>query len=73
MELPMQGLTPQTLAQINQVGPFGTGDRTRSQSLVSLIQQSLISLKWVKIRIMSNLRLLKKAVTYQLLDLIKAF
>lgn len=26
MELPMQGLTPQTLAQINQVGPFGTGD-----------------------------------------------
>ena len=26
MELPLQGLSPQTLAQINQVGPFGTGD-----------------------------------------------
>ena len=26
MELPMKGLSPQTLAQINQVGPFGTGD-----------------------------------------------
>ena len=26
MELPMHGLSPQTLAQINQVGPFGTGD-----------------------------------------------
>src|SRR5699024_31281 len=23
---PMQGLTPQTLAQINQVAPYGTGD-----------------------------------------------
>lgn len=26
MELQLNGLTPQTLAQINQVGPFGTGD-----------------------------------------------
>lgn len=26
MELPLHGLTPQTLAQINQAGPFGTGD-----------------------------------------------
>ncbi len=26
LELPLNDLTPQTLAQINQVGPFGTGD-----------------------------------------------
>ena len=26
MELPMKDLSPQTLAEINQVGPFGTGD-----------------------------------------------
>lgn len=59
MELPMKGLSPQTLAQINQVGPFGTGD---PQPIFSISDPTITHffLKWVKIRITLNLLLTSK-------------